>query len=113
MHRRMQIAIQLKDVQFFVVLELVRPILGNFDDCPKDLRGPVADRQLQVIDHCLLASSPKRLGSGPGCAVNSANACHGSSSAGTTIIQQMKAHVYVTLKTSVLDPQGQTFSNSF
>lgn len=32
--------------------------------------------------------------------------------AGTTIITEMKAHVYVTLKTSVLDPQGQTIQNA-
>jgi phosphoribosylformylglycinamidine synthase len=30
----------------------------------------------------------------------------------TTIITLMKAHVYVTLKTSVLDPQGQTIQNA-
>ena len=28
------------------------------------------------------------------------------------IIRYMKAHVYVTLKTSVLDPQGQTIQNA-
>ena len=33
-------------------------------------------------------------------------------SAGSTIIADMKAHVYVTLKTSVLDPQGQTIQNA-
>src|SRR5580698_1369249 len=32
--------------------------------------------------------------------------------AGTTIITEMTAHVYVTLKTSVLDPQGQTIQNA-
>ena len=32
--------------------------------------------------------------------------------AGSTIITEMKAHVYVTLKTSVLDPQGQTIHNA-
>ena len=32
--------------------------------------------------------------------------------AGTTIITEMKAHVYVTSKTSVLDPQGQTIQNA-
>ena len=32
--------------------------------------------------------------------------------AGDNIIEQMKAHVYVTLKTSVLDPQGQTIQNA-
>jgi len=31
---------------------------------------------------------------------------------GTTIITEMKAYVYVTLKTSVLDPQGQTIQNA-
>jgi len=29
-----------------------------------------------------------------------------------TIIMRMKAHVYVTPKTSVLDPQGQTIQNA-
>ena len=33
-------------------------------------------------------------------------------SAGTTIITKMKAHVHVTLKASVLDPQGQTIQNA-
>src|ERR1022692_3044232 len=33
-------------------------------------------------------------------------------STGTTIITKMKAYVYVTLKTSVLDPQGQTIQNA-
>ena len=32
--------------------------------------------------------------------------------AGDNIITEMKAHVYVTLKTSVLDPQGQTIQNA-
>ena len=31
---------------------------------------------------------------------------------GITIITEMKAYVYVTLKTSVLDPQGQTIQNA-
>ena len=33
-------------------------------------------------------------------------------SSGSTIIAEMKAHVYVTLKSSVLDPQGQTIHNA-
>jgi phosphoribosylformylglycinamidine synthase PurS subunit len=35
-----------------------------------------------------------------------------AASAGTSIITDVKAHVYVTLKTSVLDPQGQTIQNA-
>jgi hypothetical protein len=46
-----KVAIQLEDVQLFVVFKLVGSILGNLDYRTKDFGGAIADRQLQIIDH--------------------------------------------------------------
>ena len=65
----MQVAVQLEDVQLLVVFELLRSVLGNLDDRPKDLGGTVADRQLQIINHLfllLLDGLGSRMGPGAG-----------------------------------------------
>jgi len=57
-----QVAVELKDVQLLVVLELVGTVLGDLDDRPEDFRRTIADRELQIINHSFL--HPLGVGSG-------------------------------------------------
>jgi len=50
-HRRMQVAVQLEDVQLLVVFVFLGPILGDLDDRAKNLRRAIADGQFKIIHH--------------------------------------------------------------
>jgi hypothetical protein len=49
----MKVAIQLKDVQLLVVLELVGAVLGDFNNRTKYFGRAIANGQLKVIHHFL------------------------------------------------------------
>jgi hypothetical protein len=55
MNWRVKIAVELEDVQFFVILKFVGGVLRNFNDGTKDFGGAVTDGQLQVVDHLYLS----------------------------------------------------------
>ena len=53
-HRRVQVAVQLEDVQLLVIFKLVGSVLGDLDHRAKHLGGAVANRQFQIINHSSL-----------------------------------------------------------
>jgi hypothetical protein len=61
MDRGVQVAVQLEDMQLFVVFKLVRSVFRDFNDGSKNLRGSLTNRQLKIVDHVFLAS-PSGLG---------------------------------------------------
>lgn len=50
-NRRVEVAIEAEDVQFFVVLVFIDSFVGNLDDGIDDFRGVFSDRELQIIRH--------------------------------------------------------------
>jgi hypothetical protein len=49
----MQVAIQLENMELFIVLKLLSSIFGDFDNGPKDFRRTVANGEFQIINHFL------------------------------------------------------------
>ena len=62
MHWRVQVAVELEDVQLLVVLELVGAVLRNFDHRPEHFGRTIANGQFQIINHSFL--HPLGVGSG-------------------------------------------------